>query len=290
MVCAQCHVEYYFKKTDNGKGGKAAVVTLPWAEGTTVDDMERYYDNIDFKDWTHKISKTPMLKTQHPGYEMYLTGAHGKNNVSCADCHMPYKREGGVKYTDHNIGNPLENMENTCMTCHRVSEKSLLATIAEKKKRKTELHKKSMVQIAAAHLEAGKAWEVGATEAEMAPVLKDIRHAQWRWDYAVASHPAFFHAPEETLRVLGTALEKAGNARIKLAKILAKYGAADYVAPSIDSKEKAQEIIGLPFDKLVEDKKKFKNGLLIEWKKEAEKKGVYNPESTKGVEDKTSYN
>ena len=290
LVCAQCHVEYYFKKTDNGKGGKAAVVTLPWSEGLLVEDMERYYDNLNFKDWTHKVSKTPMLKTQHPGWEMWKTGAHGKNNVSCADCHMPYKSEGGVKYTDHNIGNPLENMENTCMNCHRVSEKSLLANIHEKKQRKDELHKKNMKQIAAAHLEAGKAWELGATEAEMAPILKDIRHAQWRWDYAVASHPAFFHAPEETLRILGTALEKAGNARIKLAKVLAKYGASDYVAPSIDSKEVAQQIVGLPFDKLVEDKKKFSNGLLIEWKKEAEKKGVYNPKSTEGVVDKTSYN
>eukprot|EP01156_Anaeramoeba_ignava_P005869 Anaeramoba_ignava/a347208_16.p1 GENE.a347208_16~~a347208_16.p1 ORF type:complete len:162 (+),score=45.33 a347208_16:74-559(+) len=159
-----------------------------------------------------------------------------------------------------------------------------------KKERKNELHEKAMKQLAAAHLEAGKAWEVGATKEEMAPVLKDIRHAQWRWDYAVASHPAFFHAPEETLRVLATALEKAGNARIKLAKILAKHGAADYKAPQATSKEKAQEIVGLPFKKLVDDKEKFKSGLLIEWKKEAEKKGIYNPKSTEGIEDKTSYN
>lgn len=147
-----------------------------------------------------------------------------------------------------------------------------------------------MKAIAAAHLEAGKAWDLGATKEEMAPILKDIRHAQWRWDYAVASHPAFFHAPEETLRVLGTALGKAGDARIKLAKVLAKYGAADYKAPEIKDKKQAQEIIGLPFEKLIEEKMKFRNGLMQEWKKEAEKKGVYNPESTKDVEDKTSYN
>lgn len=290
MVCAQCHVEYYFAKTPLANGKKAAVVTLPWGEGTSVEDMERYYDNMNFKDWTHKVSKAPMLKTQHPGWEMWKTGAHGKNNVSCADCHMPYVQEGGIKYTDHNIGNPLENMDKSCMNCHRTSEKSLLANINEKRERKDELHHKAMTYIANAHLEAGKAWEVGATKEEMAPVLKDIRHAQWRWDYAVASHPAFFHAPEETLRILGTAIEKAGNARLKLSKILAKYGAGDYVAPSITDKTQAQQIIGLPFDKLVEDKKKFQNGLMQEWKKEAERKGVYNPKSTEGVEDKTSYN
>jgi len=290
MVCAQCHVEYYFAKTPLANGKKAAVVTLPWGEGTSVDDMEKYFDNIEFKDWTHKISKTPMLKAQHPGWEMWKTGAHGKNNVSCADCHMPYVQEGGIKYTDHNIGNPLENMDKSCMNCHRTSEKSLLANINEKRERKDELHKKAMIALSAAHLEAGKAWEVGATKEEMAPILKDIRHAQWRWDYAVASHPAFFHAPEETLRILGTALAKAGDARIKLAKILAKHGAGDYVAPSITDKGQAQQITGLPFEKLIEDKKKFQNGLMQEWKKEAEKKGVYNPKSTAGVEDKTSYN
>ena len=290
MVCAQCHVEYYFAKTPLANGKKAAVVTLPWGEGTSVEDMERYYDNMNFKDWTHKVSKAPMLKTQHPGWEMWKTGAHGKNNVSCADCHMPYVQEGGIKYTDHNIGNPLENMDKSCMNCHRTSEKSLLANINKKRERKDELHHKAMTAIASAHLEAGKAWEVGATKEEMAPVLKDIRHAQWRWDYTVASHAAFFHAPEETLRILGSALAKAGEARLKLAKILAKYGAIDYKAPAITDKTQAQQIIGLPFDKLVEDKKKFQNGLMQEWKKEAERKGVYNPKSTEGVEDKTSYN
>lgn len=290
MVCAQCHVEYYFKKTPLADGKKAAVVTLPWGEGTSVESMEKYYDNLEFKDWTHKISKAPMLKAQHPGWEMWETGAHGRNNVSCADCHMPYTQEGGIKYTDHNIGNPLENMDKSCMNCHRTSEKSLLDNINKKRERKDNLHKKAMTAIANAHLEAGKAWEIGATKEEMAPILKDIRHAQWRWDYAVASHPAFFHAPEETLKILGTSIEKAGNARIKLAKVLAKYGASDYVAPEIKDKKQAQEIIGLPFEKLVEDKKKFQKGLMQEWKKEAEEKGLYNPESTKNLEDKTSYN
>ena len=289
MVCAQCHVEYYFQKTPLKDGKTAAVVTLPWKKGTNVDDMEKYYDEIQFSDWVHPISKTPMIKAQHPEYETWKSGVHGKNNVSCADCHMPYKQEGGIKYTDHKIGNPLEHMDNTCMNCHRTDEKSLLENVKLKKDRKDELQGKAIKQLAAAHLEAGKAWEVGATEEEMKPILTDIRHAQWRWDYSVASHGAFFHAPEETLRTLGTALEKAGNARIALAKVLAKHGASDYKAPDITDKKQAQEIIGLPFNQLVEEKKKFQDGLMQDWKKDAEKKGIYNPESTKGIETKTSY-
>ena len=289
LVCAQCHVEYYFKKTPVKDGKTAAVVTLPWKNGTNVDDMEKYYDSINFSDYVHQISKAPIIKAQHPEYETWQTGVHGKNNVSCADCHMPYVQEGGIKYTDHKIGSPLEHMDKTCMNCHRTDEKSLLDNIKLKKERKDELAKKALVQLSAAHLEAGKAWEVGATEAEMKSILTDIRHAQWRLDYAIASHGAFYHAPEETLRTLGTALEKAGNARIELAKVLAKHGAGDYKAPEIKDKKQAQEIIGLPFGKLVEEKKAFQNGLMQEWKKDAEKKGIYNPKSTEGIENKTSY-
>ena len=135
MVCAQCHVEYYFQKTPLKDGKTAAVVTLPWKKGTNVDDMEKYYDEIQFSDWVHPISKTPMIKAQHPEYETWKTGVHGKNNVSCADCHMPYKQEGGIKYTDHKIGNPLEHMDNTCMNCHRTDEKSLLENVKLKKDR-----------------------------------------------------------------------------------------------------------------------------------------------------------
>ncbi|MCG3696176.1 ammonia-forming cytochrome c nitrite reductase [Aliarcobacter butzleri] len=289
LVCAQCHVEYYFKKTPLENGKTAMAVTLPWANGTTVEDMEKYYDTIEFSDWVHQVSKTPMIKAQHPEYETWKTGAHGRNNVSCADCHMPYTQEGGIKYTDHKIGNPLENMDKTCMNCHRVSEKSLLANIQDKKARKDDLNQKAMEQIVAAHLEAGKAWEVGATPEEMKDILTDIRHAQWRWDFAAASHGAFFHAPEETLKTLGTAIEKAGNARIKLAKVLAKHGVTDYKAPTITDKKQAQELIGLPMGKLIEEKKQFTNGLLKDWKNEAEQKGLYNPKSREGVETKTSY-
>lgn len=289
LVCAQCHVEYYFKKTPVKDGKTAAVVTLPWKNGTNVDDMEKYYDSIEFSDYVHQISKAPIIKAQHPEYETWQTGAHGKNNVACADCHMPYVQEGGIKYTDHKIGSPLEHMDKTCMNCHRTDEKSLLENIKLKKDRKDELAKKALVQLSAAHLEAGKAWEVGATEAEMKSILTDIRHSQWRLDYAIASHGAFYHAPEETLRTLGTAIEKAGNARIELAKVLAKHGAGDYKAPEIKDKKQAQDIIGLPFGKLVEEKKAFQNGLMQEWKKDAEKKGLYNPKSTEGIENKTSY-
>jgi nitrite reductase (cytochrome c-552) len=115
LVCAQCHVEYYFKKTKwtDKEGVKkiAKVVTLPWANGLTVEGAEKYYNDENFTDWTNKISNTKMLKAQHPGYELYKTGIHGQKGVSCADCHMPYTQEGAVKYSDHQLQNPLNTMD-----------------------------------------------------------------------------------------------------------------------------------------------------------------------------------
>ena len=293
LVCAQCHSEYYFKKTEwtdaSGEKQTAGVVTFPWSDGLSVEAMEKYYDDRSFVDWTHNISKTPMLKAQHPGYEIYKTGSHGLNNVACADCHMPYVREGGVKYSSHNVGSPLDHMSNTCLNCHGSDEKTLRAIVERKLARKTELSGKAMDVIAKAHLEAGKAWELGAAEAEMKEIQQDIRHAQWRWDYSIASHGSFFHAPEETLRILGSAIEKGQEARIKLRAVLAKYNAGDYVAPDFSTKEKAQLVIGLPFQKLVDEKMSFQNTLRKEWIKQATTKGLYDPQASEGIIFKTSY-
>lgn len=293
LVCAQCHVEYYFQKTEwtdkEGTSKVAKVVTLPWENGLTAEGAEKYYNDRGFKDWTHKISKTPMLKTQHPGYELYKTGIHGQKGVSCADCHMPYTQEGSVKYSDHQLQNPLETMDRSCMTCHRESEKKLRGIVAQKYKRKDQLHELAMDNLAKAHLETAKAMEAGATDEELAGVRADIRSGQWKWDYAVASHPAFFHAPEETLRLLAVANESAMKARLALVSILAKHGVMDYNAPDFSNKKNAQALAGVPLEKLVAAKNEFKATLEKEWYKTAVKNGNLNMDSRKEVDETSSY-
>ena len=285
LVCAQCHTEYYFKKTEwtDKKGNKkvAKVVTLPWANGLTVEGSEKYYDDMDFTDFTHKLSKTKILKAQHPGYALFKTGIHGQKGVSCADCHMPYTQEGSVKYSDHQLQNPLNTMDKSCMPCHRESEKKLASIVHRKFERKEQLHELAMDNLAKAHLETAKAMELGATDEELAGVRADIRSGQWFWDYAVASHPAFFHAPEEVLRILAVANEKAQNARIKLVGVLAKHGILDYQAPDFSTKEKAQELAGVALEKLVAEKLNFKATLEKEWYKQATKNGNLNAEKSR---------
>ncbi|MGF1873008.1 ammonia-forming nitrite reductase cytochrome c552 subunit [Photobacterium indicum] len=265
QVCGQCHVEYYFT-------GPKKSVKFPWDKGTSVDDMEVYYDEIGFKDWTHGVSKAPMLKAQHPGYETWREGIHGKNNVTCIDCHMPkVQNEDGTVFTDHKVGNPFDRFEDTCAQCHTQTKAALKSVVATRKASVLEMKLRAEKQIIAAHFEAKAAWDAGATEAEMEPILMDIRHAQWRWDYAIASHGVHMHAPEVALRILGTALDKAGDARAKVIRLLATKGITEEIQiPDISTKVKAQQALGMDMDKMNAEKDEFLKTIVPEWDKQAD--------------------
>src|SRR5262249_59971463 len=120
FVCGQCHVEYYFK-------GEGKLVTYPWHKGLKVEQIESYYDELQFKDWAHAETGTPILKAQHPEFELWNQGIHARTGVACADCHMPYMRVGALKISDHHVRSPLLNINNACQTCHKWPESELLA-------------------------------------------------------------------------------------------------------------------------------------------------------------------
>lgn len=267
LVCAQCHVEYYFK-------GENKYLTFPWDEGMTIEDMERYYDEAEFTDWTHALSKTPMLKAQHPDYEIFLLGPHAKRGLSCADCHMPYMAEGGIKYSNHQIMSPLKNISSTCQTCHRDSEENLRNYVYEYQDKALEIRDRIEQELSKAHIMAKAAWDEGANEAEMAASLKLLRQAQWRWDFAVASHGASFHAPVETQRILAHSLDRTMQAQIALQKVLFKHGVTEVEMPDLSSKDKAQAYIGLDMKSLNEKKENWKKTVVPQWLEKAKANGT----------------
>ena len=263
LVCAQCHVEYYFK-------GDGKYLTFPWDKGVSVDSIEAYYDKAEFKDWVHGLSRTPMLKAQHPDFEIASMGIHAQRGVSCADCHMPYRSEGGQKFTNHHIMSPLANISQSCQVCHRQSEETLRNNVYDRQRKVKELRDKLEDALVAAHIEAKAAWDAGATEAEMKNVLQMIRKAQWRWDFAVAGHGNSFHAPLEVARIMGNGITFALNARIELSNVLqAHHVAMPVKLPDISTKEKAQKYIGLDMAKLKAEKKVFSEKVLPIWNKKA---------------------
>lgn len=263
LVCAQCHVEYYFKKEGN-------YLTFPWKNGFSADDMEAYYDTLQFADWTHKLSKTPMLKAQHPDYELFMTGIHAARGVACADCHMPYKVEGGVKYSDHHIQSPLNNIANSCQVCHKESEAQLIADVNSIQNKVLQIRRIAEKAIAEAHIKAKIAWDNGATEEQMKPVLQLIRNSQWRWDYVAAANSVGFHSPVEAMRVLGTSIQKAEKAKAELSLIFVKLGVKMPIPmPDISTKELAQTYIGLDMEAIRADKSNFLKTKAVEWDKTA---------------------
>lgn len=269
-ICANCHVEYYFDKKQVNN------VVFPWMQGVDVDSIEKYYDEAEFYDWIHSVSKAPMLKAQHPDYETWLQGTHGKNGVTCVDCHMPKVQDkDGKVYTDHKIGNPFDAFENTCANCHDQSKETLQKVVADHKKDIKNVMLKLEDQIVKAHFEAKAAWDAGATEAEMKEPLKAIRHAQWRWDYSAAGHGGHIHSPDIILKVIASGLDRIADARTQLAVILTKHGVQQPIQyPDISTAEKAWKVMGIDIEKERAAKQKFLKEVIPQWNKEALEKGL----------------
>jgi nitrite reductase (cytochrome c-552) len=100
---------------------RRSVWSIP-ANGLKVEQILAYYEKEQFKDWSHVDTGAPVLKAQHPEFELWNQGIHARSGVACADCHMPYKREGALKISDHHVRSPLLNINRACQTCHKWPE------------------------------------------------------------------------------------------------------------------------------------------------------------------------
>lgn len=283
LVCAQCHVEYYFKPT----GTKVKVIgesiandpTKKWWNGTqkTYDEFDswrdgnkpteievpgielvfpwsaweknkpfriemfdEHYDKVRalddklaFKsDWTHRDTKAPVIKVQHPEYELFSGGVHAANGVSCADCHMPYIRKGARKVTQHNVTSPLFDVNSSCKSCHNQSEDYLRNQVSDIQKsvafdlRSAEYATVSLIwdikKIREALAKQGK------DEAQINALLKEPmelhRRGQMRGDFVGAENSTGFHNPREASRMLLQAVEMARQGQTALAVVAAKNG------------------------------------------------------------------
>jgi nitrite reductase (cytochrome c-552) len=202
LVCAQCHVEYHFKGT-----GKA--VTYPWSKGLRVEQIEAHYDAEGFTDWTHAETGAKVLKAQHPEFELWSQGIHARSGVSCADCHMPYVREGAIKVSNHHVRSPLLNVAQSCQTCHRVPEAEILSRAEAIQDRNADLLRRSEAALAGLITRLADARKAGATDDQLKAARELQRKAQWRLDFVSAENSMGFHAPQEAARILAEAIDYA---------------------------------------------------------------------------------
>lgn len=212
VVCANCHVEYYFK-------GEGKYLTFPWAKGTNIDQIIAYYEELGFKDWEYPEAGTPMLKAQHPEYEFFTADStHFKAGVSCSDCHMPYVSEGAAKFSSHDVHSPLLNPEAACGQCHTDSEYvvrrvNLIQEQVATTKQNTEdalIDAINAIKAAAADPNA---------DAELLDQARNLhRKAQFMWDFVSAENSTGFHNPEYALKILAESTNLARQAQMLAAQ------------------------------------------------------------------------
>lgn len=191
FACAQCHVEYYFKDKDK-------TLTYPWSKGIKADDMLAYYNEIGFKDWNHKLTGAKALKAQHPEFETFSQGIHAKSGVSCVDCHMPYKKVGAMKITDHHINSPVLKADISCRTCHNIPEKELVQRVNTIQNRHIEM-KDIVFDALVTYI---KKLEKNQNHPKIEKLRKYHRDAQFLFDFVESENSNGFHAPQESARVL----------------------------------------------------------------------------------------
>ena len=209
VVCANCHVEYYFK-------GDGKYLTFPWEDGTKIEDIANYYAELQFKDWEHPQSGAPMIKIQHPEYELFTENStHYNAGVACADCHMPYTRDGAAKFSTHDVKSPLLNAETTCGQCHTdVGYVTNRVSIIQNQVSETMIATEDALIDAIDAIEAAGA--VSGVDAALLEEARQLhREAQLRWDFIAAENSMGFHNPEEALRILAAATNLARQAELK---------------------------------------------------------------------------
>jgi nitrite reductase (cytochrome c-552) len=209
MVCAQCHNEYYFK-------GENKLVTHPWNNGLRVEQIEAYYDQAKYKDWTHQETGAPVLKAQHPEFEMWSQGIHARSGVACADCHMPYQREGAIKVSNHHVRSPLLNIAAACQTCHRITEPELKARVEIVQDRNRALLNRGQEAVVQLITELSDARKAGATDEQLNEAREMQRKAQWRLDFVYAENSMGFHASQEAARILAESIDYARQGQLAL--------------------------------------------------------------------------
>jgi nitrite reductase (cytochrome c-552) len=209
FVCGQCHVEYYFK-------GPEKTLTYPWSKGLKADEMLEYYEENPHDDWTHADTGAGVLKAQHPEFEMWNQGIHGRSGVTCADCHMPYMRVGAMKISDHHVRSPTLNIANACQTCHRWPEEELKQRIHTIQDRTFAARNRAMEALVALINDIKDARAKGASDADLEIARRMQRRSQFMVDYVEAENSMGFHAPGEALRLMAEAIDYARQGQLAL--------------------------------------------------------------------------
>jgi len=233
LACAQCHVTYYVPRTPEKK--VAGDVTLPWTgakwgnisiEGIIKDlltDTKRI-------EWKQKVTGFDMPFIRHPEFELFTKGStHFNAGLSCPDCHMPYRRSGSYKISDHNVTSPVKMDFVACAQCHTEKADWLKKQLFTTQERTASMQNRAGYAVATVarlfemvneNQARGKKIDQGVyTKAKDAYIQGALR-----LNFISAENSMGFHNPTETARILSDSLAYANRAESMLRQALTGAG------------------------------------------------------------------
>jgi len=233
-VCAQCHVTYVIPKDEKMQSTN---VFFPWKGSSwgniTIENIIKVLkSNPANLEWTQRVTGFKMGFIRHPEFELYSNGSvHYKAGLACADCHMPYRRVGSFKISDHNLMSPLKDDLYACGNCHPQSNERLRERIKAIQDRTVSLLMRAgyqsaitakLFELANAHRARG-----GVINNALYDRAKDYyEEAFYRGLFVGAENSTGFHNPSETGRILGDAIAFSSRAEALLRQALTGAGVA----------------------------------------------------------------
>lgn len=219
FVCGQCHVEYYC--------GSSETLFFPWNKGLKVEQIEQTYDEHKFPDGTaffdykHGETGAEVYKAQHPEFELWSQGIHARSGVACADCHMPYERQGAMKVSSHWVRSPLLSINRSCQVCHNVPEDELRDRVLTIQGRTTAQLSRAATAMAEMLDAVRAAQAAGATAEQLEPIFELQKKAMWRLDFISSENSKGFHADQEAARILSESIDYSRQAQVKSVELRA---------------------------------------------------------------------
>lgn len=233
LVCAQCHVTYTVIKD---KEMKSIGIIFPWQKSKlgaiTIENIIKVLkSDPSYLEWTQAVTGFKLAYIRHPEFEVYSNNStHWKAGVSCPDCHMPYKRVGSFKVTEHRIMSPLKDNMKACLQCHSETPEWLKERVIAIQDRTISLLLKAGYETAT----VAKLFEKVHTLKKENEINIDTNlyekaknlyiEALYRVIFIGAENSVGFHNPQETMRILGDAISFASKAESFLRQILSQAG------------------------------------------------------------------
>lgn len=177
-----------------------------------------YFDEKNYSEWQHPDAGTGLVKARHAEYEIFMGSTHQSAGLACADCHMPYVKQGNVKISSHYWQSPLNNIEQSCTVCHREGVDWLKSRVKDTQAKTKEIQDIAGEAVVQAINELKVAKETPGVNQELLKQAQEMhRKGQWYLDYVMVTNGYGFHNPTESINNLGKAIDYAHKS-IKLAR------------------------------------------------------------------------